>query len=117
MGRAFVALFAIVGGLIMTSMANSQDSPVDRAITAEPHDSGLGKNDPIGEDPAPEPAPEAEAVEADAPSESFLTWVFGALGWRYGLSLPLAALVSFVVTGMLLIGAKGKSTGAAMAFV
>ena len=57
------------------------------------------------------------AVEAEMPSENFVTWLIGSLGWRYTFLLPFAALASFVLTAVLVIAGKGKTTGSAMAFI
>lgn len=44
-------------------------------------------------------------------------WLIGALGWRYVLLLPASALLSFVLTAVLVIAGKGRTTGSAMAFI
>jgi hypothetical protein len=49
--------------------------------------------------------------------QSFLIWLINSLGWRYTLLLPVSALASFVLTAVLVIAGKGRTTGAAMAFV
>jgi hypothetical protein len=54
---------------------------------------------------------------ADAPSDNVIVWTIGALGWRYAILLPFSALASFVLTVVLVVAGKGKTMGAAMAFV
>lgn len=58
-----------------------------------------------------------EDFEPPRRQESYLAWLVRSLGWRYTLFLPLAAMLSCVLTGVLLLAGKGKSTGAAIAFV
>ncbi|MGH7193206.1 MAG: hypothetical protein ACREJM_06680 [Candidatus Saccharimonadales bacterium] len=48
--------------------------------------------------------------------ESFLTWVFRALGLKYSVLLPLAALVAFVLTLIVLLRGKGPMAAAALVF-
>lgn len=50
-------------------------------------------------------------------SQNFLMWIISSLGWKYTLLLPASALASFVLTGVLVVAGKGKTTGAAMAFL
>ncbi len=64
--------------------------------------------------------PESLAMEDELPprrSQNMLIWFVGALGWKYALFLPGSALLSFVLTAVLVIAGKGKTTGAAIAFV
>lgn len=56
-------------------------------------------------------------MEAEMQSESFLMWFIGALGWKYALLLPGSALLSFVLTAVLLGVGKGRTTGAALVFI
>lgn len=56
-------------------------------------------------------------MEEDAPSENFLIWIISALGWRYVLLLPASAFLSFVLTAVLVIAGKGRTTGAALGFI
>ena len=56
-------------------------------------------------------------MHEDMPSENFLAWLISALGWRYVLLLPASALLSFVLTAVLVVAGKGRTTGAALAFI
>jgi hypothetical protein len=58
-----------------------------------------------------------EEFEAQPRSRSFLMWVIHALGWKYVLLLPASALLSFVLTLLLVIAGKGRTTGAALGFI
>lgn len=49
--------------------------------------------------------------------ESFLTWVFRALGLKYSVLLPLAAIVAFVLTLVVLLRGKGPMAAAALVFI
>ena len=50
-------------------------------------------------------------------SENFVMWLISALGWKYVLLLPASALLSFVLTALLVIAGKGRTTGAALVFI
>ncbi len=56
-------------------------------------------------------------MDEDMPSENFLMWLISALGWKYMLLLPASALLSFVLTAVLVVAGKGRTTGAALAFI
>ena len=62
---------------------------------------------------------EAFAEEEFEPrrQESYLMWLVRSLGLRFTVLLPLAGLVSFALTGVLVVAGKGKSNGTAIAFV
>src|SRR3954470_2466134 len=65
---------------------------------------------------------EAAGMDLDAEvqgsrSQSFLVWFVSSLGWRYAILLPVSALFSFVLTAVLVLAGKGKTTGAAVGFV
>jgi hypothetical protein len=51
------------------------------------------------------------------PRRSYLMWLFSALGVKYTLFLPLAALVAFVVVGFLIWKGKGPALVGALVFV
>lgn len=56
-------------------------------------------------------------MDEDMPSDNFLVWLIRALGWKYVLLLPVSALFSFVLTLVLVIAGKGRTTGAALCFL
>jgi hypothetical protein len=58
-----------------------------------------------------------ESFSVDAPSENFFVWFIGALGWKYALLMPASGLLSFVLTAVLVIAGKGRTTGAALVFI
>lgn len=49
--------------------------------------------------------------------QSFLQWIFMALGLKYTLLLPLAAFVAFVLTLIVLLRGKGPMAAAALIFI
>jgi hypothetical protein len=48
--------------------------------------------------------------------QSYLSWVFHSLGPTYLLLLPLAALLGFVLTLILILRGRGATLGAALTF-
>ena len=51
---------------------------------------------------------------AEPVQQSYLMWIFTALGFKYALLLPLSALVSFFVTLLVIIRGKGPAAAAAV---
>lgn len=49
--------------------------------------------------------------------ETYLHWLYMALGIKYTLLLPLAALVSFVVALIIVVRGRGPLAGAALLFI
>lgn len=49
--------------------------------------------------------------------QSFLHWIFMALGVKYTLLLPLAAFIAFVLTLIVLLRGKGPMAAAALFFI
>lgn len=49
--------------------------------------------------------------------QSFLQWIFMALGLKYTLLLPLAAFVAFVLTLVILLRGRGPMAAAALIFI
>jgi hypothetical protein len=51
------------------------------------------------------------------PQQSLLGWIVGALGYHYAILLPLSALVSFVLTLILVTRGKGPMAGFALLLI
>lgn len=58
-----------------------------------------------------------EGFAVESRPQNFLAWLVNALGWKYVLLLPASALLSFVLTLVLVIAGKGRTTGAALGFI
>jgi hypothetical protein len=58
-------------------------------------------------------------TEDFAPPErhSLLSWLFMALGWRYSLLLPLAAVFAFVVVLLMVVRGRGPAMAGAILLV
>jgi hypothetical protein len=115
MTRGSLAVIVAVTLLVLAAAVLGQDARhvEGPAMPGEHAGAEHGHGDPGMEaDVPPEPY-----VEEEPPRESFVIWFIGALGWRYLLTLPAAALFSFVVVAFLLAKGKGSHLGAAMAFI
>ena len=49
--------------------------------------------------------------------QSFSSWIFTALGFKYALLLPVSALVGFVLTLVVVVRGKGPMAGVALVLV
>ncbi len=49
--------------------------------------------------------------------QSFLSWILTALGFRYAILLPTAALVGFVLTLVVVVRGKGPMAAAALLLI
>ena len=49
--------------------------------------------------------------------QSFLSWILTALGFKYAILLPVAALVSFVLTLIVVTRGKGPMAGIALVLI
>jgi hypothetical protein len=49
--------------------------------------------------------------------QSFLSWMFTALGFKYAILLPVSALVSFVLTLIVVVRGKGPMAGVALVLI
>ena len=54
---------------------------------------------------------------AEPVRQSYLMWVVSALGWRYVVLLPLAGIVTLVLTLILLIRGRGSAQTGALLFI
>jgi hypothetical protein len=54
---------------------------------------------------------------AEPVRQSYLMWFFSALGWRYTLLLPLAGLLAFVLTLLVVTRGKGAAQVGALLFI
>lgn len=57
------------------------------------------------------------AEEFEPVRQSYLMWFFSALGWKYTLLLPLAGLLAFVLTLLVVTRGKGPAQVGALLFI
>jgi hypothetical protein len=57
------------------------------------------------------------AEEFEPVRQSYLMWLFSALGWKYALLLPLAGLLTFGLTLLLVTRGKGAAQVGALLFI
>jgi hypothetical protein len=50
-------------------------------------------------------------------SHSLLSWLFMALGWRYSLLLPLAAVIGFVTVMLIVVRGRGPAMAGAVLLI
>ena len=55
--------------------------------------------------------------ELEPAQQSFLSWIFMALGFRYAILLPVSALVSFVLTLIVVVRGKGPMASVALVLI
>lgn len=55
--------------------------------------------------------------QAEPARQSFLQWVFMALGVKYTLLLPLFGLLAFLLTAVVVVRGRGSVAGAALLFI
>ena len=105
-------LLAVILAVTLTLFAEvtlgQEEHPAEPAMHGEHSAADHG---PHGEHTDEEPP-----MDVDMP-ENILMWFISALGWRYMLLLPASALLSFVLTAILVVAGKGRTTGAALAFI
>ena len=107
-GIAVLGVFVVLA--LANRMATGQEAPGS-------HDHGTHEPRVVHDEHDLTHAMESEEDSAVRPRQSFLIWFIGSLGWKYTLLLPLAALVSFVLTAALVMAGKGRTTGAALVFI
>lgn len=109
MVRSLMPVLALVLLVLLVRVGSSQEEH-----PAHPHDSEHAAM----EEGHAEHAPEDPSYEEVAPAQqqSFLVWLVRSLGWKYVLLLPVSGLFSFILTAVLVMLGKGKTTGAAVAF-
>lgn len=111
MARIFLAVIAAVTLTFFASVTHGQDdSHAEHAMPGEHSTAESGMHEGHGHGEGMEDYPEM-------PRQNFLMWLISSLGWKYTLLLPASALASFVLTGVLVVAGKGKTSGAAMAFL
>jgi len=109
--RNLLAVFVAVvfASLAGTTLGQEEHPAVEHATDHAHSDAGHGAHGEHMHEELP--------MDEDLPSQNFLVWFVKALGWRYMLLLPAAALLSFVLTAVLLVAGKGRTTGAALVFI
>jgi hypothetical protein len=55
--------------------------------------------------------------ELGSVQQSFLSWIFTALGFKYAILLPVSALVVFVLTLIVVVRGKGPMAGVALMLI
>ena len=100
--RGWAAIFGLLALLALGSeLLSSLPSFSASAVVAQ-------EADPAAEGPAAAPAADATA-DPDAPSENFLIWFVGALGWRYSIAFLLISFTFVAVLVMNLLSARRDS--------
>lgn len=111
MARIFLTVIVAVALTSFAKVTLGQDDPhAEHAMPGEHSAVESGMHEGHGHEAGMEDYPEIHR-------QSFLMWLISSLGWKYTLLLPASALASFVLTGVLVVAGKGKTSGAAMAFL
>lgn len=96
--RGWAIIFAVLALLVLGGeLFRSLPSSVPAAAVAQEEE----VVDPAAETPA-----EETAVDPDAPSENFLVWFVGALGWTYSIAFLLISFTFVAVLVMNLLSAR-----------
>lgn len=123
MTKAFLwvalSVWAVLVGL--SSISHGQEEPAahphDRAAHSHDRMVDLSHSNEASHDEMDRAIEAGEEFSVDAPSENFIVWFIGALGWKYAFLLPASGLLSFVLTAVLVIAGKGRTTGPALVFI
>ena len=109
-------LLAVIVAVVFASLAGTtlgqEERPAVEHATDHAHAHSDAEHGAHGEH-----MHEESPIDEDMPSQNFLVWFVKALGWRYMLLLPASALLSFVLTAVLVVAGKGRTTGAALVFI
>lgn len=102
--KGWAAIFGVLAILALGGeMLSFLPSLAPSAAVAQEEDPAAAGEPEKSVDPAAEP------VDPDAPSENFLIWFVGALGWRYSIAFLLISFTFVAVLVMNLLSARRDS--------
>ena len=108
MVRSVAALGVFVVLALVSRIATGQEAPAT-------HEHGMHEPHVVHDEQDLQRAMESGEEFVVRPQQNFVVWLINSLGWKYTLLLPLSALMSFVLTAVLVVAGKGRTTGSALA--